>query len=345
MSLSVGYVGTRALRLPVFIDANLIGQTPHGIRTYDVLNAANQVTKVLTVPVYLQSDRRNGALAGYNTGFSIANTWYNSLAVSVRRPFSNGLEVLANYTWAHATDTGQVQGTNGTFYGGDTPSDPNNIRFDNGPSDTDIRNRFALSMVYQPKIMEGNKIVKHAFDDFIFSAGFLASGGEPIFLSNVGSTIYSGTGTSYGADGGIFGGAISSSTGAATQGRPPQIGRNSIYMPGYYNLDFRVSRDIPIHEKIYMQFSADAFNLFNHTIITAVNGSYSQFAAATATPTAACSTAPTSTTGGTVPAGSVLQGCISPYSGTGLSAFGATSGTNNGLYGARQMEFKAKLYF
>ena len=30
ISFSVGYVGTRALRLPVFLDANLVGQTPHG---------------------------------------------------------------------------------------------------------------------------------------------------------------------------------------------------------------------------------------------------------------------------------------------------------------------------
>ncbi len=31
LSLQVGYVGTRGMRLPVFVDANLIGQTPHGI--------------------------------------------------------------------------------------------------------------------------------------------------------------------------------------------------------------------------------------------------------------------------------------------------------------------------
>ena len=53
MSLSVGYVGTRALRLPVFLDANLVGQTPHGSRTYNVLDANGAVTKQLTVPVYL----------------------------------------------------------------------------------------------------------------------------------------------------------------------------------------------------------------------------------------------------------------------------------------------------
>jgi hypothetical protein len=40
-----------------------------------------------------------------------------------------------------------------------------------------------------------------------------------------------------------------------------------------------------------------------------------------------------------------VQGCITPYSGTGFSAFGATSGTNNALYGPRQIQVSAKLFF
>ncbi len=338
LTLSVGYVGTRALRLPVFLDANLVGQTPHGTATYNIQDASNNITRQITVPVYLQSDRRSSAITSINTGFSVANTWYNSLAVTVRRPFANGLEFLGNYTWARATDTGQVAGTFGTFYGGDTPLDPNNVRRENGPSDTDVRNRFALSFVYQPKILEGNKIVKYAFDDFQFSGGFIASGGEPVSLAMSG-TVYSGTGSSYGADGNIYGGAMSSSSGAPTTGRPPQIGRNSIYLPGYYNFDFRIARNIPIHESIYMQISADAFNLFNNQIITAVNGTYSQFLASGATSGSLKCNATTPAPGAT------FQGCISPYSGTGLSAFRVTSGTNNSLYGARQMQFAAKLFF
>ena len=344
MTFSVGWVATRGLRLPYFTDANLVGQTPHGTRTYDVLNAGNQVTQVLTVPVYLQSDRRISTITSLNTGFSGANTWYNSLAATVRRPFSNGLEVIGNYTWAHATDTDQVQGSSGTFYGGNTVLNPNNVRGENGPSDIDIRNRFTLSFVYNPKIMEGNKYVKHLLDDFQFSGAEIASSGEPIFLAMTG-TVYSGTGTSYGADGNIYGGAMSSSSGSATTGRPPQIGRNSIPAPGFNDFDFRLSRNIPIHEKIYIQFSADAFNLLNHKIISAVNGTYSQYATSSTSATSACSTAAGTATGATVPTGSALQGCISPYTGTGLAAFGATSSTNNALYGPRQMQFNAKLFF
>jgi hypothetical protein len=344
MSLQVGYVGTRGMRLPVFLDANLIGQTPHGSGTYLVQNASNVVTQTITVPVYLPSDRRNTALSSFNTGFSVANTWYNALAVTVRRPFANGLEVLGNYTWAKATDTGQVQGANGTFYGGDTPSDPNNIRFDNGPSDIDIRNRGTISFVYQPKIMEDNKWVKNILDDFMFSGTEIASGGEPIFLG-VSGTIYAGntSSSSYANLSGIFGGAMSSSSGAATSGRPPQIGRNSIPAPGYNDFDFRVSRNIPIHEGIYMQFVGEAFNLLNHTIITGVNSTYSTYLA---TGKSATGSAVFTCSAFTPPAGSTAQGCFVPYTGTGLSAFDVPSSTSSSsLYGARQVQVSAKLFF
>jgi hypothetical protein len=347
MSLQVGYVGTRGMRLPVFVDANLLGKTPSGERTYTVQDANNNITQEFTVPVYLPSDRRNTSLSSFNTGESVANTWYNSMAVTARRPFANGLEVLLNYTWAKATDTGQVGGANGTFYGGDTPSDPNNIRFDNGKSDINVTNRMTLSFVYQPKIMEDNKWVKHILDDFEFSGTEIASGGEPIFLG-VSGTIYPGntSSSSYADLSGIFGGAMSSSSGGATSGRPPQIGRNSINMPGFNDFDMRVSRNVPIHDKIYMQFATDAFNLLNRQIVTGVNGTYTTFLApgasgkVTSTLSYTCQAV-------AVPSGSSGQtGCFVPYTGTGLSAFGVTSSTSSStLYTARQLQVSAKLFF
>jgi hypothetical protein len=155
-------------------------------------------------------------------------------------------------------------------------------------------------------------------------------------------TVFSGStsASSYGDEGNIFGGAMSSSSGVATTGRAPQIGRNSIIGPGYNDLDFRIARDIPIHESLKLQFTADAFNLLNHTIVTGVNGTYSQYTSAAAT--GACSTA--TQTPGTSAA--PLQGCIAPYSGTGLAAFGAASSTSSSnLYGARQLQVSAKLFF
>ena len=196
-----------------------------------------------------------------------------------------------------------------------------------------------MSFNYQPQIMLGNKVVKYLLDDFSFSGDEIASGGEPIFLGTSG-TVYSGStsATSYGDDGGIFGGAISSGSGSPTTGRPPYIGRNSIPAPGFNNVDFRISRSIPIHDKISLQVFGEAFNLINHTIVTGVNSTY-------ATYTSSSSTSTTCPSAGSAPAGSALQGCFTPYPGTGLSAFGATSSTSSLLYGARQLQVSAKLFF
>ena len=344
MSLSLGYVGTRGMRLPIFVDANLVGQPPHGSRTYNVLDASGNLVQQLTVPVYLVSDRRIPALQSYNTGFSVANTWYHSLAVSVRRPFANGVELLANETWSHATDSGQVNGANGTFYGGDVPVDPNNPRRDYGNSDNDVRNRFVMSFVYNPHVMRDNPWMKHGLDDFTFSGAFTASDGQPIFLGMSG-TVYSGNSTSYGSGGNIYGGAISSGSGIATTGRPPQIARNSIYAPGFYNLDFRIARDIPIHESMKLQLIGEAFNLLNNRIITGVNSTYSLYTSAAAPTTSAPNPSCNLNTQRPGPAGAPLQGCIAPNLATGGSAFGTPSSTANTLVGPRQLQVSAKFVF
>jgi hypothetical protein len=192
--------------------------------------------------------------------------------------------------------------------------------------------------------MQDNVWVKHILDDFLFSGGYTASGGQPIFLG-MNNNVYQNGASTYGSGGNIYGGAISSSSGSPTTGRPPQIGRNSIYAPGYNNLDFRISRDVPIHEKIKLQFIGEAFNLVNRRIITGVVGTYSVYNAAAAPTSTAPSPACNATTQTPGPAGSPLQGCIAPFTGTGANAFGAPSSTSNSLFGPRQLQVSAKLFF
>jgi len=139
---------------------------------------------------------------------------------------------------------------------------------------------------------------------------------------------------------------MSSGSGGATSGRPPQLGRNSIPSPGFNDIDLRVSREIPIHDSMKLQFNAEAFNLLNHRIITGVNSTYSNFLAPGASATGAnvykCPAAATVT----VPAGSRDSGCFVPYVGTGLSQFGTPSSTSSSsLYGSRQLQVSAKLFF
>jgi hypothetical protein len=334
-SLSIGYVGTRALHLPVFLDANLVGQTPHGIRTYNVTNADGS-TRQLTVPYYLATDRIDPTLTSLNTGFSAANSWYHSMAVTVRRPFDHGLEVLLNHTWSKALDDDQVQGAYGTFYGGNPVLDPNNLHNEYGRSDLDVRNRFVGTVLWKPDVMKDNPWMKHGVDAFTFSGTATESTGFPIVagMNTPGAILASSPAA---ADGNIYGGAISSGSGFATTGRPPQIQRNSLPGPGIRNIDFRVTRDIPIHEKIYLQFIGEAFNVMNHQIVSGVASTYSTLNY----PGKGGCPATTS-----VPTDSQFAGCITPFVASNpASVFGAPTSTSSTLYGPRQLQLSAKLFF
>ena len=337
MSLSIGYVASRALRLPVFLDANLVGQAPHGQRAFNI-TYPNGTTKLVTVPYYLTTDRVDPTLTSINAGFSVANSWYHGMAVTIRRPMDHGLEVLMNYTWAKALDDDMVGGAFGTFYGGNPVLDPNNLKGEYGRSDIDMRNRFVGTLVWKPELFESSPVMKYGLDGFTFSGTATESTGFPIVagMNSPASVIAS---TPAAADGNIFGGAMSSSSGAATTGRPPEIQRNSQPGPGVRNLDLRVSREFPIHDKMYLEVFADAFNLLNQEIVSSTNTTFANQIAPTS-PTGACP----AVTG--LPSGTTFAGCIGPYvPSTHAGAFGVKTGTNSILFGPRQLQVSAKFFF
>ena len=336
MSLTIGYVGTRALRLPVFLDANLVGQTPHGVRSFNV-KYPDGTTKLITVPYYLATDRIDNTLTSINAGFSVANSWYHGMAVTIRRPFDHGLEVLMNYTWSKALDDDQVQGAFGTFYGGNPVLDPNNLKGEYGRSDIDMRGRFVGTILYTPAISSGSRFTRELVNGFTFSGTATESTGFPIVASmnSPASVIKS---TPAAADGNIYGGAMSSSSGAPTTGRPPEIQRNSQPGPGVRNIDFRVTREVPVHERMHFEFIAEAFNLTNHPIISGTNTAFATQLAPTGA-TGACPTA-------SVQTGSQFAGCIVPFtSSTPSGAFGVRTSTNSLLYGPRQLQLSGKFFF
>src|SRR5450631_2200331 len=268
LTLNMGYVGTRALRLPIFIDANIAPATT--TVNYGIYNAAGTQTSLLNVPFYTtRKDPTNGSI---NTGFSVVNSWYNAMAVTLKRPFDHGFQMLLNYTWSKAIDSGQVAGAFGTFFGSDFPVDPYNINAERSRSDLDQRGRFVGSLVYQPMFFQSvsHKPLKYMANGWLLSGIFTDATGFPVtgFMTGYPQTTYKLSGA---LEGGLTGGVISSSSGLATAGRTPQLQRNSYPGPGLNNIDLRVSRDFPIGERVHVQFLAEAFNLFNHTNVLSVS--------------------------------------------------------------------------
>jgi hypothetical protein len=315
-TFTLAWVANRGMRLPIFVDTNLQPATTS--RTYDVVDTSGVTKSTVTVPFYTQ--RATANTGSILTGFSSVNSWYNSMVVTIRRPFANGLEILANFTWAHALDGAQVSGVNGTFNGTDTPLDPMNLHAEYGRSDLDMRGRFVGTLVYAPAFTGiTSRPLRYAANGWSLSGTATEQTGFPVtaFMGN--------SPTSPIGNGGVTGAELSLNN-AGTPGRAPQVARNGFPGPGLRNIDLRVERNFPIHEQIRFQILGEAFNVVNHQNVLSVN-----------------TTAFTYTNAGTGICGGHANGCISPFT-TG-QPFGSEASTSSILYGPRQLQFAAKLFF
>jgi hypothetical protein len=326
-SVSAGYVGNFAQFLPVFIDTNVAPATT--TKTYDVVDSTGTTLKTVTVPWY--TARKTTATANILTGFSNVDSWYHSLAITVKKPMSHGLSGLANFTWAHANDGGQVSGVNGTFNGTDTPIDPNNLDAEWGRSDLDIRKRFTGTLIAAPTFHLGNSLAKYAANGWIISTSYTAQSGFPVtaFMSNYPTSAI--------GDGGITGAELNLFN-SGTGGRTPQYARNGFEAPALQNVDIRLARTFALTEKIKLDIFAEAFNVTNSQLPLSVISNASSYTANLAKGAkgynAACDSSAHS------------NACIYPYSpSNSTQSFGAVSSTSGTLYGPRQMQFSAKFIF
>jgi hypothetical protein len=321
-SVSAGYVGNFAQFLPIFIDTNVAPSTAPMV--YDLLDASGTTTKTISVPWY--TARKTTATANILTGFSALDSWYHSLAITVKKPMSHGISGLANFTWAHANDGGQVSGVNGTFNGTDTPIDPYNLDAEWSRSDLDIRQRFTGTLVAAPKFKANNRAVKYAANGWTLSTSYTAQSGAPVtaFMSSYPSSPI--------GDGGVTGAELSLFN-SGTGGRAPQYARNAFQAPALQNVDARLARTFVLTEKLKLDIFAEAFNLTNSVIPISVVSSGSSYVKKTSTTTTSACYLHT-------------NDCIVPYAPTNSSQpFKAISSTSGTLYGPRQMQFSAKFIF
>jgi hypothetical protein len=326
IALTVGYVGNRGMRLPRFIDTNVAPATTS--RTYDIVDSQGTTQSTVSVPWYTSRVTLN--TASLLTGFSDMNTWYNSMVVTVKKPMSHGLQVLANYTWSNTMDAGQVGGVSGTFNGTDVPIDPNNYKPEYARSDLNMKNRFVGSLVWAPTVKASANTVNYIANGWSLSGSYTAQTGFPItpMMTNFPSSALSSPGIS--GNGGITGASVSWFN-APTAVRAPQLSRNYFAGPGLRNLDARVSRDFRIRERTTLQFYVEAFNVMNHQNILSVNNKYSTFVGA-------------GVKNATVDCSAHINGCIAPYTGT-SDFLGTSTGTTGVLFGPRQLQFAGKLFF
>jgi hypothetical protein len=257
IAVTASYIWSRGIAIFTQRDLNL--GNPVGPYTYTIQDAAGNNVSTYTTPVFdfnLRPDKRYGKILQVENG---GQSWYNALALQVVKRFSHGLTGQINYTWSHAIDDADMQGAsynisstfnNATFNG--------NYPLDKGTSTLDQRHRLVVNWLWKPILTSSTS----AFSKY-FVNGWEISGITTLASAHpVSETVNS---PSTGANG-VFQGvtlAYGTLNGSGGWNRVPFLPISNVNIDQIYNVDARVSRALPLGERVKATLSFEAFNAFN----------------------------------------------------------------------------------
>jgi len=210
---------------------------------------------------------------------------YDGLTIQYRRAFSHGFQGQISYTWSHALDDLSNGGTGlpFTFTANIVTSLINpNVRANYGNSDYDIRHNVVGDFVWDTPWKFSNRGLGYLLGNWSLSSKLYLRTGVPESITDNNLPGDIGGGTILDP---ILATAVTTlphSCGtAAVNGATPcmsttdfvdsgketgfgNIGRNSLFGPGYFNIDTTLYKNIPITERIRFTIGASAYNLLNH---------------------------------------------------------------------------------
>src|SRR4051794_30733028 len=223
-----------------------------------------------------------------------ADSYFHSLQITGEKRLSQGLSVLANYTWSHSIDTSSLDTGGG-------PQDALNLRADRGNSEFDIRHRAVLSWTYQIPYGRGQKfgnsnrgVKEYVLGNWQINSIDTFMTGSPFTLTSAQNTLGAGAGTQRANR--IVDGTLPSDqrsvqrwfdTSAFTTPGLYQYGnaaRNALYGPSTRQIDFSVFKQFPLwKESQKLEFRSEFFNIFNTPQFNNPNSSIGSTAAGTIT--------------------------------------------------------------
>ncbi len=229
---------------------------------------------------------------------NVGNSSYNGLALSLKRNFSRGLLVSANYTWSHGID----DGSNGSG-DGDSLAAQNVSCWPQGgaqcgekaSSAFDARNVFNANFIYELPFGTGksylsqNGFTRAVFSYWQISSIFIARTGFPVNLTTSGTGPDGNTnsqrpnlvpGQPLYLSGGTFNAAAFCTPGTRDPLYPGgscpsgfgDVPRNFLRGPGFSQSDWALSRRFPVNEQLQIQVRAEVFNIFNRAQFANPNG-------------------------------------------------------------------------
>jgi len=195
---------------------------------------------------------------------------YNALQIQYRRALSEGLQVLAHFTWAHSIDTSS----------GDAlpviPAELYSVNANRGSSDFDVRESFSAAAIWNVPAFAKRTALRSLARDWSLNSVVQARTAFPIdVVTN--SVPLDGTSVATRPDlvpgvpvwihGSKYPGGRAMNPAAfalpATLGQG-DLGRNAFRGFGFAQVDFSLARRIMVGGHVNLQARVDSFNLLNH---------------------------------------------------------------------------------
>jgi hypothetical protein len=202
---------------------------------------------------------------------------YDGLQASLKQRFKSGIELGLSYAWGHGIDDVQDYDFTSMY-----PQNNNNLKAERGNAQNDMRQSVSYQVIYDLPFGRDKRYLKGA----TAMPGWLISGWE---ISSIGrirtgipETIFIGVNTygngdttnqrpnavagvsQYAQNKSITNWFNSSAFSMPATGTFGDLGRNTVFGPGFSQQDLSLIKNQRIRERSTLQFRAEIFNVFNH---------------------------------------------------------------------------------
>jgi hypothetical protein len=195
---------------------------------------------------------------------SSSSSVYHALTLNLTKRFSKNFQTLVSYTYSKTIDDStDLQSLL-------QPQDNNNPGAERGLSNFDQRHRFVMSAIFKsPFDQSSAKGFNKVLANFTVAPIIEFSSGRPFnILTGSDTNIDQSSGTdrpNVDSNGNLTLPAL---------GQTGSLGRNAATAPGFAGVDLRVARNLPVGERVKVDFIAEVFNLFNRVNISTVNNNF-----------------------------------------------------------------------
>ncbi len=274
-TLEIGYHGERGFHLQ---RSDLINNDLPGPGTLQPRRPYPTATFLpgTVIPASVASTGLTFPVSTVNMLEDTARSWYDAGYVNLRRRYSKGLTLLANYTYSK--NLSNAPDFRSPMFESAVPQNSRDLDAEKGPA-CDVRHRFVVSAVYDIPALGASHAAQALTRNWRISTLYQVQSGFPFTISVYGDTANAGTvvgenpiranytgqpvfGPGTGNTNAWFNPAAFATPAAYTFG---DLGRNTVYGPGMQTMDIAITRSFVLVERARLEMRAEAYNALNHS--------------------------------------------------------------------------------